>query len=525
MKKIERDVNKRRKYNAGDVVLRIYDGYWKYALFYYDKDGKQRVVKESTGIKYEEETDSKGKKKKKKGPPTPPEIVSSMFEELSSKLVEKVNDKLYGTYKSPNSFLYWLDKYRIYRRTLMDVSETTKKSDEGRFNGIKKYDKFDKPIGEITKDDIVEFLNKLSESGLSKNTVQQYKLIIKGTLKHAVDNKAIDKNPADKLGNYRDKSIHKITSDEVLQGDEILNFVLDCKDLTIYPCILLASTLGLRRSECLGLRWDKVHIPGFLGCKETPGFDFGYIEVVQKIINCDPNVSGACHRDGCNESFKISSDMKTNSSKREVCLPNTDVAILLVELFESQLRNRKIALESWNTRWGGTPLGSSDAANNTKFAKIWDTGKPDYGYVCVNALGEIISPWQVDNSWKHIRKMEKYADRVGHIRFHDLRHSFASYLVNNLVPIYNVSKILGHSSVATTNNFYVHADSAANFKAISQTQISKSNRILDSRYLNIPNVHIDAINEIMGLCEVEPLKVENEDELFDIIIDQYGRKE
>ena len=39
-----------------------------------------------------------------------------------------------------------------------------------------------------------------------------------------------------------------------------------------------------------------------------------------------------------------------------------------------------------------------------------------------------------------------------HIRFHDLRHTFASILINKDIPLFNVSKYLGHSDISTTVN-------------------------------------------------------------------------
>ena len=46
------------------------------------------------------------------------------------------------------------------------------------------------------------------------------------------------------------------------------------------------------------------------------------------------------------------------------------------------------------------------------------------------------------------------------LRFHDLRHQYASMLVNNNVPIYQVSKLLGHHSVTQTER-YSHLGSGA----------------------------------------------------------------
>lgn len=45
---------------------------------------------------------------------------------------------------------------------------------------------------------------------------------------------------------------------------------------------------------------------------------------------------------------------------------------------------------------------------------------------------------------------------VKNFRFHDLRHTFASYLVMSGVNIFQVSKWLGHSSVTITEKYYAH---------------------------------------------------------------------
>lgn len=56
--------------------------------------------------------------------------------------------------------------------------------------------------------------------------------------------------------------------------------------------------------------------------------------------------------------------------------------------------------------------------------------------------------------WKRIRA------RAGlhNVRLHDLRHSFASLLVNKRVPLYEVQRLLGHSSARTTQRYAHLAD-------------------------------------------------------------------
>lgn len=45
-------------------------------------------------------------------------------------------------------------------------------------------------------------------------------------------------------------------------------------------------------------------------------------------------------------------------------------------------------------------------------------------------------------------------------RFHDLRHSFATWLVSDGVPINDVSKVMGHEQTSTTLNRYTHPSPA-----------------------------------------------------------------
>jgi integrase len=55
------------------------------------------------------------------------------------------------------------------------------------------------------------------------------------------------------------------------------------------------------------------------------------------------------------------------------------------------------------------------------------------------------------------------------VRIHDLRHSYASHLVKNKVPVIEVSKLLGHSSIKTTMR-YAHLD---------QDTIRQSSKVMD----------------------------------------------
>ena len=76
-------------------------------------------------------------------------------------------------------------------------------------------------------------------------------------------------------------------------------------------------------------------------------------------------------------------------------------------------------------------------------------------YICVDAIGEIIKPDYVTNHFKILLR----DNGLKQIRFHDLRHSCASLLLANGVPMKMIQDWLGHSDMGTTANIYSHIDS------------------------------------------------------------------
>tara|TARA_Y100000022_G_scaffold197460_1_gene206032 strand:+ start:2419 stop:3282 length:864 start_codon:yes stop_codon:yes gene_type:complete len=73
-------------------------------------------------------------------------------------------------------------------------------------------------------------------------------------------------------------------------------------------------------------------------------------------------------------------------------------------------------------------------------------------------------------SWNLARRRAMLND----LRIHDLRHSFASALVNKGVPIYDIQHLLGHKSIKTTQR-YAHLES---------DRLKKSSTAAESYYLS-----------------------------------------
>ena len=75
-------------------------------------------------------------------------------------------------------------------------------------------------------------------------------------------------------------------------------------------------------------------------------------------------------------------------------------------------------------------------------------------YICVDQLGKRTSPDYITEYFPKFLK--KNGLRV--IRFHDLRHSCASMLLANGVPMKQIQDWMGHSDFSTTANIYAHLD-------------------------------------------------------------------
>lgn len=90
-------------------------------------------------------------------------------------------------------------------------------------------------------------------------------------------------------------------------------------------------------------------------------------------------------------------------------------------------------------------------------------------YVVCDSKGNIIKPKDVNKQLKSICKHAKIVLPKGH-SMHVLRHTFASVLFAQGVPVQVVSKLLGHKSVNVTQNIYIHlianqaADAVASVK-------------------------------------------------------------
>ena len=69
-------------------------------------------------------------------------------------------------------------------------------------------------------------------------------------------------------------------------------------------------------------------------------------------------------------------------------------------------------------------------------------------------MGDLVLPNSVTDGFARLLA----ENGLRKIRFHDLRHSCASLLLKQGVPMKQIQEWLGHSDISTTANIYAHLD-------------------------------------------------------------------
>ena len=260
-------------------------------------------------------------------------------------------------------------------------------------------------VGNLKPQDIQDFYQSLFADGVVANTVIHYHALLRRAFQQAFKEERIDANPFDRVGRPKKNKFHG----ENYTQEELLTLLHLVRGDVIYPAILLAGAMGLRRSEALGVRWSRIDWE-----KRTVLLDTKIVE----------------YRENGKKQVEPVEEMKNKSSRRTLPLPDPVVEMLQVQKEHREVY-RKMFQGSYNAQY--------------------------LDYVCVNQLGELLRPSYVTDHFREL--LEKYGLR--HIRFHDLRHTFASLLINQDVPLINVSNFLGHSDLSTTANIYAHLDKAS----------------------------------------------------------------
>ena len=237
---------------------------------------------------------------------------------------------------------------------------------------------------------------------VTANSVIHYHANIHKALKYAVKIELLDSNPADKVERPKKNPFMGSFYD----SDEVAKLFEAAKGTLLEVPVFLGAFYGLRRSEVLGLKWSAID------------FQSNTITIKHTVTSC--NLDG--------KHIQVAQDTtKTKSSLRILPLVPAFREKLL-EVRDYQKEYRRLCGKCYNKQY--------------------------LEYICVDEMGNLISPHYLTSAFPKL--LEKNGLR--RIRFHDLRHSCASLLLANGVPMKQIQEWLGHSDFSTTANVYAHLD-------------------------------------------------------------------
>lgn len=264
-------------------------------------------------------------------------------------------------------------------------------------------------LGNVRARDIEKLYSYLlNEVNLSVNTVSHYHTFLKEVFNYAVKIDLLDINPMNKVERPRKvKYIGKFYSAE--ETNCLLQAV---KGDNIELVVVLAVFYGLRRGEVLGLKWDAID------------FDNKSFTIRHTVTNA--YVDGKSHL-VCRDVAKNISSIRT---------------FPLIPDIERMLLRQKEKIEDNKKLYGNT------------YSREYQE------YVCVDERGVLLFPQRITYRFSVILQR----NNLRKIRFHDLRHTCASILINNGNHLKEIQEWLGHSNFSTTANIYAHLEKGTKLK-------------------------------------------------------------
>lgn len=229
---------------------------------------------------------------------------------------------------------------------------------------------------------------------LSPLTLTYLHSVLKSALEHAVREEEIPRNVARNVrtGTPRPRRFEPLTADEARQ------LLTTAQGHRLHTLFELALHTGLRKGELLGLRWTDLDL------------DAGTAAIRRTLQRTS---TGGL----------TTLPTKTRASERRIALPTRCIQSLKLH-HEQQKREREAAGTTWRHD----------------------------GLVFTTVQGRPIDPTNLTRAFTTLLRKAGFR----RIRFHDLRHSTATLLLEQGVELVVIKELLGHAHIGVTATVYAH---------------------------------------------------------------------
>lgn len=338
--------------------------------------------------------------------------------EVKKKLKEKRNEQLVKDQPEEQgiTFQEWIEEFLVnYKKN--EVKITTY---EGYIRIYRKHIK-DTQIGEtalnrVTTEMLQAYYNDKLNDGYNSKTVRAISIVIGAALNMAVKLKMLSENP----NRYTSIPKKKKYEAAVLSAEEVRRIVKEAKAEEIYPIVVTTVYTGMRKGEVMALKWENV--------------DFQKRRIYIKNSLCriegdQPDENGCRH------------------ARYEILEPKTKESVRMVPMLDEvydALMLQKDRQESDKQRYRDIYL--------------------DHGLVFADLCGDYLPQRQFMD--KYHAFLKKYG--ITDIRFHDLRHTFATLLIESDVSMKVVQELLGHSTITTSMDIYTHVSDEKKEQALDR---------------------------------------------------------
>lgn len=256
-------------------------------------------------------------------------------------------------------------------------------------------------LGKLTPQHVRDLIADRLATGLSPRSVQYVHAILRRALNQALRDGDVTRNVATLVDapRVRRPEIRPLTVDEAATLRDA------ARGERLAPLWTLATTTGLRQGELLALRWQDVDLDARTASVR---------HTLQRVPKAKRSGKGPHY---------VLAEPKTDHSRRTIHLPDMSATALR----EHRLRQLEERLQV-GTAW-----------------QEWDL-------VFASTIGTPLDGRNVAHRFEDLLRRAG----VRRIRFHDLRHTCATFQLLNGTPMRVVMENLGHSQIGTTANLYSH---------------------------------------------------------------------